>query len=105
MEYILVLLISAAVSFFVHDFLDRRYIGITKRDVKLIVKGYHFHHSFFGAVIIVLALLFTGGGYVTVICCGYGVGNIWQHKLTHNRINEKGMVFVTRFIRGKRHVT
>lgn len=29
------------------------------------------------------------------IFIGYGVGNIWQHKNTHNRINEKGLVFIT----------
>jgi hypothetical protein len=105
MNYVLVLLLSAVVSFYVHDFLDRKWIGRKKLNLRLIVKGYHFHHSFFGALVILGALLFTGGGFVTVICCGYGVGNIFQHKLTHNRVKEKGMVFVTKFMRHKRNIT
>ncbi len=105
MEYPLVLLASAGTAFLVHDILDKRWIGRDHANMRLIVRGYHFHHSFFGALIILIALLFTSGGLVTVICCGYGVGNIWQHKLTHNRIKEKGMVFVTKMQRGRRSIT
>jgi hypothetical protein len=104
MEHMTVLVASAGVSFYVHDFLDKNYIGKNKRDVKLIIRGYHFHHSFFGAMIIALGLLFSGG-YVALVCCGYGVGNIWQHKLIHNRLQEKGMVFVSRLYPYKRNIT
>jgi hypothetical protein len=103
-EHMTVLVASAGVSFYVHDYLDRNFIGRNKRDLKLIIQGYHFHHSFFGALIIALGLLFSGG-YVAVACCGYGVGNIWQHKLTHNRIQEKGMVFISRLYSNKRSIT
>lgn len=104
-EYMTILVASAGVSFYIHDFLDKNYIGRNKRDVKLIIRGYHFHHSFFGAIVIVLSLVFSGGGYVMVICCGYGLGNIWQHKLTHNRVQEKGMIFVSRLYPYKRNIT
>jgi hypothetical protein len=39
-------------------------------------------------------LVFTN--VVMFIFIGYGVGNIWQHKKTHDRVNEKGLVFITR---------
>jgi hypothetical protein len=102
MNYVLVLLISAAVSFFVHDFLDRNYIGLNKRNIRLVLRGYHIHHSFVGALVIACAFLFSGGGYVAFACYGYGMGNIWQHKVTHNRVKQKGMVFITRLQKYKR---
>lgn len=103
--YTSILIASAGLSFFIHDFLDKNYIGKHKRDVKLVVWGVHFHHSFFGALVIALALVFSFGTFATVVCCGYGVGNIWQHKITHNREKEKGMVFITRVYPNKRAIS
>ena len=97
LNYFLVLIISIAVSFLAHDVIDRKWLGRKKRNLKLVIGKYHIHHSLFGALFILSWPLFTGPGYVMCICCGYGVGNIWQHKLTHNRVKEKGMVFITRY--------
>ncbi|MBX4187854.1 MAG: hypothetical protein KW793_01825 [Candidatus Doudnabacteria bacterium] len=105
MENAFVLLITAASAFFVHDYLDRHYTGRRKRNIRIIIRGYHFHHSFFGVMIIALGLLFSGGGFMAFACYGYGVGNIWQHKLTHNRVRQRGMVFVTRFHSHNRSIT
>ena len=103
--YTSILFVSAGLSFFIHDYLDKNYIGKAKRDIKLILWNLHFHHSFFGALVIALALVFSGGTFLTLVCCGYGVGNIWQHKITHNREKENGMVFITRFYPSNRHIT
>ncbi len=65
------------------------------KNIQLRIKGYQIHHSFFGALAIILAVFLAGGVYFFAML-GYGLGNIWQHKLAHNQVNEKGLVFISR---------
>ncbi|MDZ4243669.1 MAG: hypothetical protein U1C57_01035 [Candidatus Doudnabacteria bacterium] len=93
MYQILTLSLSSLVAFFAHHhgekFLKRR------KNIRLILKGYHIHHSLFGAMAIFVGIIFSSGLLMFALL-GYGLGNIWQHKYTHNKVNEKGMVFVSR---------
>lgn len=104
LEYATVVAAATGLSFYIHDYLDKNYIGRNHRDVKLIIRGWHLHHSFFGAIAIVVGAVFLGGS-LSLVFVGYGLGNIWQHKLTHNRVQEKGMVFVSRVYPNKRALT
>jgi hypothetical protein len=90
------LLITAAalVSFSAHDLFES-ILGRHKHHFVIKIRGYHLHHSFFGMLIAVVGLAYASG-IIALICCGYGLGNIWQHKIAHNRVAEKGMVFITK---------
>lgn len=88
-------IIAAGLSFAGHEIGEWYATRGRTRDVRLIIKGFHIHHSFFGLLALVGGfLVFTN--VVMFIFIGYGVGNIWQHKKTHDRVNEKGLVFITR---------
>jgi hypothetical protein len=91
----LVLLTSGITAFFAHNFGERYITDNGQKQVRIIVKGYQLHHSVFGALTILIAIVFLSGTWA-VIFFGYGVGNIWQHKITHNRVNENGLVFISK---------
>lgn len=65
-----------------------------KDKIDLVVKGYHIHHSVWGFLAICYAIFFAGSVAMAVGAVGFGLGNLWQHKNTHNRMNERGMVFI-----------
>jgi hypothetical protein len=88
----------AKISYLIHDKIEKKLTRNWTRNVRLVLFKYQFHHSFFGALFIIIAI-FTLSGAVSLICIGYGIGNIWQHKITHNRMNEKGMVFINKVIK------
>lgn len=92
MEHFFVLLISGVSSFFGHHFGERFFDK--NKTAKLVLKGYQIHHSFFGLIALLLA--FISSGIYALALVGYGIGNIWHHKKTHNNVNEKGMVFITK---------
>ena len=94
MEQFFALFLSGTTSFFGHHFGERFLTKNGKRNVDLVLKGYRIHHSTFGLLAIIGALISTG--LYAPVLFGFGIGNIWQHKKTHNKINEKGMVFITR---------
>lgn len=93
-EYFFTLLISGTASFFAHHFSEKFFTKNGKKKVKLILKGYQIHHSAWGLLAIIGALISTGL-YATAMF-GYGIGNIWQHKRSHNKANENGLVFITK---------
>jgi|GEM_PF-6036188 len=95
MPYIVSFITSASVSFLAHHFAERKLSKGWTKDVRLVFRNYHIHHSFFSALIIAIAFIVTGG-IVTFIFIGYGIGSMWQHKFTHNQQSEKGMVFITK---------
>jgi hypothetical protein len=64
--------------------------------VRLIIGNYHLHHSVLGIFSIIVGIA-AWPAVLAPVALGYGVGNIWQHKLVHNKVNEKGLVFVDRF--------
>ena len=94
MEHFFTLFLTGITSFFGHHLGERILTKNRKKNVRLVLKGYQIHHSFWGLIAIVTALISTG--IYTTALFGYGIGNIWQHKKTHNKANEKGMVFITR---------
>ena len=87
--------LSSIIAFYTHSVAEKFLSRGEKKNVRLIFHGIQIHHSFWGAMIAVIGLIFASGVFATVLF-GYGVGNIFQHKVTHNRINEKGMVFLTK---------
>jgi len=100
MEQFFALILTGVTSFFGHHFGERFlecFFTRRKKELSLVLKGYQIHHSFFGLLAILTALITTG--IYTTALFGYGIGNIWQHKRTHNKINEKGMVFITKHIK------
>ncbi|MGE5392502.1 MAG: hypothetical protein ACM3NH_02035 [Candidatus Saccharibacteria bacterium] len=86
-------ILVAAATFLLHDWLERMLVR-KYGEIALVWRGYHIHHSVYGVLAICLALLI--GGKALIIGGGFGLGNLWQHKATHNRQNEKGLVLVTR---------
>lgn len=90
--------LSAAAAYLGHEvaewFLKQR----TGRKIRLVIKKHQIHHSFFGLMMILLAINFFSGVWA-IILYGYGLGNIWQHKITHNRTNESGMVFISKILK------
>ena len=92
MDQFFILLISSISSFFGHHF-GERFFDKNKK-AKLVLKGYQIHHSVFGLAALLLSFISTGI-YISALV-GYGIGNIWHHKKTHNSVNEKGMVFITK---------
>lgn len=94
MEHFFALFFSGLGSFFGHHFGERFLTKNGEKDVNLVLKGYQIHHNTFGLLAIIGALISTGL-YATVLF-GFGIGNIWQHKKTHNKIGEKGMIFITK---------
>lgn len=97
MTYVITLFTSAIVSFFGHQFAEKFLTRNRTQNIRLIVGGYQIHHSFFGMLAIAIALILAGGSLMSMLF-GYGLGNIWQHKKTHNQLNEKGFVFITKII-------
>ena len=95
MSYVVTFTLSVSLSFlghhFVENLLKRRRGGLPR----FVVRGYRVHHSFFGALALVIGLAFAGS-YPMLATLGYGIGNLWQHKWIHNRASEKGLVFLTR---------
>ena len=91
----LILLISAVLSFLGHELGEKFFSNGGRKKLKLVFKGRQIHHSFWGAVSIAIAMIFTQGA-VSIAILGYGLGNIWQHKITHNRVNERGIVFISK---------
>ena len=89
-----ILLISSITSYFSHHFGERVLSG-KFRDIRLKFRNYQIHHSFWGVLAIILSVIFLSGNTMVAVI-GYGIGNILQHKITHNRVSEKGIVFVTR---------
>ncbi|MBI4050451.1 MAG: hypothetical protein HY396_00540 [Candidatus Doudnabacteria bacterium] len=92
------LLTSAVVTFLAHHFGEKFFTRNWTKQIRLTIKGYQIHHSFWGAVAIVIATIFTSGTIMFALL-GYGLGSIWQHKKTHNSLSEKGLVFITRVVR------
>ena len=88
-------LTSISIAFLGHEFAERKITNHGAKQVKWIVKGRQIHHSFFGVLFIVFGIIALSGMW-TVVFLGYGVGNIWHHKFTHNRVNESGLVFISR---------
>lgn len=86
---------SAITSFCAHHAAEKFVTKNGRRDIRLVFRGYHIHHSFFGVAAVACALIFASSVYVFVLF-GYGIGNIWQHKYTHNKANEPGMVFISK---------
>lgn len=95
MTIILTIISSTLTSYLIHSFSENFLTRDGKRDIKLIFKGRQIHHSFWAVVVAVIALMFTNGHY-TLAMLGYSLGNIWQHKLAHNRAGEPGLVFISR---------
>ena len=89
------MIISMIATYFSHNYAEN-FLKRKHTDPRLIFKKYQIHHSVWGIVVIVIAFIFTSSIY-TFIMVGYGIGNIWQHKVAHNKVNEKGMVFITRY--------
>ena len=100
MAYAATLLGSAFVTYFAHHYGEKFFTRNWTKKVRLIFKGYQIHHSAFGALAIVVALIISNI-FATLILFGYGLGNIWQHKKTHNRFNQRGMVFISRMLSEK----
>ena len=94
MIYAITLFSSLAISFLSHQF-SENFLRRNGSNVRLIIRNYQVHHSFWGMAFIAFALFFATGHYALAMV-GYGLGNLWQHKLTHNRVNEKGLVFISR---------
>ncbi|KKW29499.1 MAG: hypothetical protein A3K06_01490 [Candidatus Doudnabacteria bacterium RIFCSPHIGHO2_01_52_17] len=95
MNYVVTLTLSVSLSFLGHHFAEsllKRRRGSLPR---LVLRGYRVHHSFFGALAVVIGLAFAGS-YPLLATLGYGIGNLWQHKRAHNQENEKGMTLLTR---------
>lgn len=103
MDHFFTLFVSGMTSFFGHHFGERFLSKNRKRNVRLVLKGYQVHHSVFGLLAILAA--FISAGYTTFALFGYGLGNIWQHKRTHNKVNEKGMVFITKHSENRTNLT
>ena len=95
-------IVSAAATFFAHYAAERLIAKKRKKGVRFVLRGYHIHHSFFGIVLLAAALTVAGGIYAFIMF-GYGIGNLWQHKYTHNKANEPGMVFIQRLPVGVSH--
>jgi len=95
MEQAVTFLGSAVVAFYSHHYAEKYFTRNWTRNIRLVIKGYQIHHSTWGVLAMAASLVFTSG-LMTLALLGYGLGNIWQHKKTHNRINEKGLVFITR---------
>lgn len=91
-------LTSISIAFLGHEFAERKITKNGEKQVKLIVKGRQIHHSFFGIVFIIFGITALSGMW-TVVFLGYGVGNIWHHKFTHNRVGENGLIFISRMIK------
>ncbi len=94
MLYATAILSSATVSYFAHHWAEA-FLKNRGANIRLVVKGYHVHHSFFGALFLLIGIVFTSS-VVAAIMAGYGVGNLWHHKITHNRAQEKGLVFLNK---------
>ena len=95
MEQTIIFISSGVTAFFAHDWTEKRLTQNGKKQIRLVVKGYQIHHSFFGMLAIFYAILVASGGLAAILI-GYGLGNIWQHKVTHNRVNENGLVFISK---------
>ena len=89
--------VSMLISFLVHQWGEQYFTRRGTRPIKLVIRGYQVHHSFFGALAILLAPILASG-LIVVAALGYGIGNIWQHKKTHNSVNERGFIFISRVI-------
>ena len=96
MTYALTLLGSTFIAFFAHHFVEKKLTRNWTRNLRVIIRGYQIHHSTWGAVALVMSIAFTSGLLMMAIL-GYAIGNIWQHKYTHNRINEPGFIFLSKF--------
>jgi hypothetical protein len=94
MHEAILLAAAAMVTFAAHDLFELA-VNSQKIKFRFIVFGWHFHHSVLGILVGLAGFAFASGG-VLLVCCGYTVGNLLQHKVAHNRVNEPGMVFVTR---------
>ena len=88
-------IISATISYLGHHFGEHFFSKRGTRNINLVFKGYQIHHSTWGALVIALAIIFASG-VVASAMLGYGIGNIWQHKKTHNAAKEKGMIFISK---------
>lgn len=97
MNSAITLLISTFVTFLGHHFGEWFFNRGREKRLKLVIKSFHIHHSFFGLATAAIALIFTGG-WLMFVLFGYSLGNIWQHKYTHNRLGEKGLVFLSRIM-------
>ncbi|PIR97392.1 MAG: hypothetical protein COT91_01655 [Candidatus Doudnabacteria bacterium CG10_big_fil_rev_8_21_14_0_10_41_10] len=95
MAFVAVFLGSAVTSFYAHHFAEKFFTRNWTRNIRLIFKGYQIHHSTFGAMAIVVAVIIAGS-FFAVVLFGYGLGNVWQHKKTHNKFDQKGMVFISK---------
>ncbi len=98
MTYTIAFITSTIISFWAHHFGERFFTGNRTKNIRLVVKGFQVHHSFWGVLVIAIATVFTGG-VIMFALLGYGLGNIWQHKKTHNAINERGMVFISKIVK------
>jgi hypothetical protein len=95
MTMLFTLSLSSFVTFYSHHFAEKFLTQNGVRNFRLILNGYHIHHSVFGLATLFVALIFLSGIMATIFV-GYGIGNIWQHKYTHKRVNESGIVFITK---------
>ena len=93
MEQFFVLILSSLSSFWGHHFGERFFDK--KRDKCLVIKNYHIHHSVFG-ILAITAAITMASSFTTLALFGFGIGNIWQHKRTHNKVNERGLVFISK---------
>lgn len=88
---------SILIAWLGHHWGEKIFTRNGRRQLKIIIKGYHVHHSCFGIVAIIGALV-AASAVSAAMLVGYGIGNIWQHKHTHNRVNEKGFVFISKVV-------
>jgi len=89
------LILSSISAYWSHHFVENFLTNNGKKSIRLIIRRRQIHHSFWGIMSIAIALLFTQG-FIMLAMIGYGIGNIWQHKLTHNRLGEPGLVFISK---------
>lgn len=95
MNQALTLAISAVCTFLGHHLGERYFTRGHTRKIRIVLKGYQIHHSFFGILTAAIAIIFTGG-WLMFVLFGYSLGNLWQHKYTHNRLGEKGLIFLSK---------
>ncbi len=93
----LTLAISAIISFLAHHWGEKFVIHKRNKPFRIIIKGYQFHHSCFG-VLAIFAAPILASTLIMVAMLGFGIGNLWQHKKTHNSVNEKGFIFISKAI-------
>lgn len=103
MEQFFALFLTGITSFFGHHIGERFLTKKGEKKIRLVLKGYQIHHSFWGLLAILTAFISTGL-YATALF-GYGIGNIWQHKRTHNKANEKGLIFITKHTKNPSNLT